>query len=376
MPNPALFTSPLLLQIYAPPFEAAVAAGVGSLMCSYNRITASTYTSEASWACENSDTLLTVLKERFGFEGWVMSDWFATHSTVKAALNGLDMEMPEGRFFGPALQAAVASGAVNESAVDDKVARLLAPLFALGIMDHLLPFGNHSSDVTSPEHTRLARDIAAASTVLLKNNAPPSSSFSSSGAGAAPLLPLDPALPLSVAVVGPCGDAEPITGGGGSGQVRAPVVSGLEGIREVVEAAGGTVAYFSTLDGDDADAATATVAAADAVVVFVGTTSSEGSDRPNLGLGGGQDELVLAAAALNPNTAVVVVSPGAALLGAWAGAVPAVLFTWMPGQEAGHAAADVLFGLADPAGRLAVTLPNTDNEVRRVRWPGQPISLW
>jgi beta-glucosidase len=81
-------------------------------MCSYNRVTASTYTAEAnaSWACENSDTLQGLLKDRFGFDGFVVSDWGAAHSTTKAALSGLDQEMDGGSFFGDALKDAVASG--------------------------------------------------------------------------------------------------------------------------------------------------------------------------------------------------------------------------------------------------------------------------
>jgi beta-glucosidase len=91
-----------MMEIYLPAFEASVNAGVGSFMCSYNRITASTYedASNSSWACENSDTLLTILRGRFDFKGWVMSDWWATHSTIKAAFNGLDQEMPDDYYFG------------------------------------------------------------------------------------------------------------------------------------------------------------------------------------------------------------------------------------------------------------------------------------
>ena len=131
-----------MMEIYAPPFEAAVAdANVGSFMCSYNRITASTYTDEASWACEDKDTLVTLLKERLGFEGWVMSDWTATHSTEKAALSGLDMEMPEMVYFGPLLADAVARGEVNESAIDDKV-RCWCSLPAYSLPKHAPSFSS------------------------------------------------------------------------------------------------------------------------------------------------------------------------------------------------------------------------------------------
>ena len=103
---------------------------------------------------------------------------------------------------------------------------------------------------------------------------------------------------------------------------------------------------------------------ADAAIVFVGTSSGEGHDRKTLGLGESMDALVSTAASLNPATVAVVATPGAVLVGGWVDAVAAALVTWLPGAEGGHAIADVLFGTADPGGRLAVSLPHADNEVR------------
>lgn len=114
-------------ELYLPPFDAAVAAGVGSVMCAYNNVSTERQQQAAHgqsfWACEHPDALTLDLKERLGFAGWVMSDWGATHSTHQAAIAGLDQEMPGSHFFGAALQAAVEAGAVPESTLDDKVCR-------------------------------------------------------------------------------------------------------------------------------------------------------------------------------------------------------------------------------------------------------------
>ena len=146
-------------EMYYPPFAAAVEAGVGSVMCSYNKV-------NGAWSCENPSTLGTDLKHRLGFGGWVMSDWGATHSASIGA--GLDQEMPAGFFMGKPLAAAVANGTVSRAQVDDSALRILTPMFAMGLFDVI---NNHSSgaNVTSQAHNDLARDLAANSTVLLTN---------------------------------------------------------------------------------------------------------------------------------------------------------------------------------------------------------------
>jgi beta-glucosidase len=130
-------------------------------MCSYNRI-------RRVWSCENPETLQRDLKERLGFEGWVMSDWGATHSTSINA--GLDQEMPGAGWMGARLTAAVHAGNVSLAKVDDSARRILTPMFAVGLFD--APNTNTKlNNVTSPEHNALARSLAARSVVLLKNDA-------------------------------------------------------------------------------------------------------------------------------------------------------------------------------------------------------------
>jgi len=188
-------------EMYYPPFEGAVDAGVGSFMCSYNKIS-STSDEAPLWSCENPVTLKHDLKETIGFKGWVMSDWGATHSLSIAA--GLDQQMPDDSYFGAALKQAVDEGKVDISLVDDSVSRILTPMFTMGLFDQ--PNNNTITNVvTSPEHTNAARQIGAESMVLLQNKGD--------------LLPLavEAGAAVKIALIG-MGSVAPVVGGGGSGR--------------------------------------------------------------------------------------------------------------------------------------------------------------
>src|SRR4051812_18469242 len=160
-------------EIYTPAFETAVKQGhVGSVMCSYNRI-------NGPYACENGPMLNGILKNEFGFDGFVVSDWGGTHSTIPSALGGLDMEMgfEPGTYYTDPLKQAVQSGKVPPARLDDMVLRITRVMFRQGIFEHPTPsqpaaFG---SNVETPEDVNLARKVSEAGTVLLENarNAPP-----------------------------------------------------------------------------------------------------------------------------------------------------------------------------------------------------------
>eukprot|EP01127_Copromyxa_protea_P012575 TRINITY_DN3300_c0_g1_i5.p1 TRINITY_DN3300_c0_g1~~TRINITY_DN3300_c0_g1_i5.p1 ORF type:complete len:594 (+),score=128.70 TRINITY_DN3300_c0_g1_i5:106-1782(+) len=322
-----------LHEIYFPAFKAAIDAGVASLMCSYNKV-------NNVYACENEYTLNTVLKNAWGYKGFVMSDWGATHSTVLAANSGLDMQMPDDSFFGAPLAAAVQAGNVTRARLDDMVLRILTSMFSVGIFD-TPQTGDLGVDSRSPEHTKLAREIAAKATVLVKNNDQ--------------LLPISPKY-KTIAVIGDVGEKAPIIAGGGSGHVNADsLVTPFAGISA---RAGENVKVVYAPSSPVADAVKL-ASAADIAIVFVGTTSHEGTDRSDLSLGNGQDELVAAVAAVQNNTVVVVHTPGAVLM-PWEPSVPSILVGFMPGQEDGHAIADVLFGDVNPSGKLPVTFPLTN----------------
>ncbi len=196
-----------LHEIYLPGFEAAVRAGVGSVMGSYNRI-------NGTYACENEEVLTRVLRDELGFEGWVMSDWGATHSTAGALTAGLDMEMPSGRWFGDSLKQAVEDGEVPIEVVDRSVRRILTIMDRFGLLT-----GEPSPrpPIDEAADAAVARRIAEAGAVLLKNEEQ--------------ALPLDDEDLHDLVVVGPAA-AVPLIGGGGSAQVPAfrtePVLRALE----------------------------------------------------------------------------------------------------------------------------------------------------
>jgi beta-glucosidase len=343
-------------QIYQQPFIGAVRAGVSSFMCSYNRI-------NGTWACEN-EVALNQLKKEMGYDGFIMSDWAACHSTVASANAGLDMEMPGDDYFGAKLAQAVNSGEVSMQTVDDKVMRILTAYIASGAFDDPPVQKDINYNVTSDEHNRIARDLAERSLVLLKNDKN--------------LLPLDPTrLPRGIAVLGSAARDSPIVAGLGSGHVEPPyIITGADAIEARMSAAAGAtntagpVVYMPTSAVDEAVAA---AKAADVAVVFVATTSSESYDRTNLSLPYDEDQLVSAVAAVQPNTIVVVTTPGAILM-PWSAEVAGVVMAFLPGQEAGNAIASLLFGDIAPSGRLPLTMPNVENEMEMTveQYPGIP----
>lgn len=285
-------------ELYYPPFWGATKAGLGSIMCSYNKI-------NGVWSCENPETLGN-LKKDLGFEGWVMSDWGATHST--SIMAGLDQEMPGASDMNDAkITAGIAAKNITEAAVDESVTRILTGMFMAGVIDKhdedkmAYDFSKHSANVTSDAAAQLARELSANSTVLLKNEG-----------GVLPLSASD-----KVAVIGLADQDNALTHGGGSGQVVPSwTITPLAGISAA--AGKGKVTYNP---GTDATSAAAAAKAADVAVVFVGSLSSEGSDRKSLSLDDGsvkaitaQDALIEAVVAANPKTVVVLTVPGAILM--------------------------------------------------------------
>ncbi|KAH3762986.1 glycoside hydrolase superfamily [Pelomyxa schiedti] len=325
-------------EIYYPHFKAAIDAGVGSLMCSYNKV-------NDTWACENDHLLNGDMKATLGFQGFVVSDWGAVHSTVESALGGLDLEMPDDQYFGTALAEAVASGEVSEACIDDKVLRILTSMFAVGLFDNPQT-GNRSVDSTSTEHNTLARDLSAAGTVLLKNSNK--------------LLPLDAENLKKIAVIGRQGHDVPLISGYGSGHVRTPyIITPYDGIVE--RATGVNVTYT---DGTIEFEAVQAAKDADVAIVVVGAESTEGVDRLTLALGelgNSEDDLISAVANAQPNTIVVINSPGAVLM-PWESLVPSIVERFFPGQEDGHALSQILFGDVNPSGKLPLTFPMTDDQ--------------
>ena len=332
-------------------FEIAVTEGhPGAVMCSYNKF-------NGDWACENRYLLTDVLKDAWGFKGFVMSDWGGTHSTAKAALAGLDNEEPgnadPGRgLFGDALKRAVENGDVPMARLDDMVHRIVRTEFALGVVDDP-PKGR----VVDPfRGADTAQQIAENGIVLLKN--------------ANAQLPLHAATVKSIALIGSHADTGLLSGGGsaqvdppGSGESRfggPPVWFPTSPMKAIRAKAPGAKVTFN--DGRDPAAAAAFARGAEVAIVFVNQPTSEGRDLPTLNLPDDQDALVSAVAAANPHTIVVLETGGPAAM-PWIDHVSGAIEAWYPGIRGDVALANILFGDVNPSGKLPVTFARSDADL-------------
>jgi len=333
-------------------FEIAIKdSEVGTVMCADTRV-------NGDYACENSYLMNDVLKKAWGFKGWVMSDWGATHSTVKAALAGFDQELPWGRYFGDALKAAVEKGEVPKARLNDMVHRILRTEFALGVFDNP-PLPRPVNPFTGAE---VAQRVAEQGIVLLKN-----------GSGQ---LPLRASSTKSIAVIGSHADVG-VLSGGGSDQVDAaggnavpdgppaadgyiPVWHPSSPLKAIRAKAPNTKVVYEP--GTDFGAAARLAAASDVAIVFVNQHTQEGLDVPDLSLPDNQNQLVSQVAAANPHT-IVVLETGGPVLMPWIDKVSAVLEAWYPGIRGGEAIAGILFGEVNPSGKLPVSFPKGEADL-------------
>ena len=295
-----------------------------------------------------------VLRQQFGYGGFVTSDWGATHSTAASANSGLNMNMPgNDGYYGSALTSAVSSGAVSTATLNSLVTPVLTEMFAFGLFDEP-PAGSPAETATSSGHVADALQLAEEGTVLLKDNG-----------GVLPLTPAD----KSVAVIGADASSSPLTAGGGSAGVNSSgTVTPLQGITAAAPS-GVTVSYN---DGSSDSSAASLAASSSVAVVFAGNSESEGSDLPGIGLPSAENSLISAVAAANPHT-IVVLNTGSAVTMPWLPSVAGVLEAWYPGQQDGTAIAALLFGTADPSGHLTVTFPQSLAQVpasTAAQWPG------
>ncbi len=339
-----------LREIYLPAFEHVVKASQpATVMCAYNKVNG-TFASEHHWL------LTDVLRGEWGFAGYVVSDWGAVVNPVRALAAGLDLEMPStGERSPAALVAAVRAGELDESLLDAAVSRLLTVHDRFGEQDEEQP--------DFDAHHDLAKRIAAASTVMLANDGG--------------LLPLDAAAGGSIAVIGEFARSPRYQGAGSSHIKPTRLDDALTAIlattdREIVFAPG--FRLDGSEDNELLQEATQAAATADVAVLFLGlpdAEESEGFDRTHLRLPEAQYRLVSEVLWSNPNTVVVLSNGGVVDLTGIAGHTPAILESWLGGQAGGSAIAEILFGIAEPGGRLAETIPLalTDTPAH-VNWPG------
>ena len=378
-----------LHEIYLPAFKAAVQeADVWNVMSAYNKL-------NGVHCGENMYLLTDVLKKEFAFKGFVVSDWGSTYSTAPTVNAGMDMEMPGGPpmqkwIANPRTQESgngdgwlvqekvldeVKAGHITEATINDNVERILRVIFLSGIFDHPHTGGG---EVDTPDQRAVALQGATEGIVLLKNEGG--------------LLPLDTAKIHSIAVIGP-NAAVARTGGGGSSLVRPKYsIAPLDGIkRRAGSALQVTYALGVGMEGEDpaqdtADArekalkeAADAAAKADVAIVVVGRYNkleSEGFDVRTMDLPAGQDELIAAVEQANPHTIVVLNTGDPVTMTKWIDRTPVLLDMWYGGQEGGHALASVLFGDANPSGKLPVTLPKKfEDSPAAANYPGKDLEV-
>jgi beta-glucosidase len=345
----------LLRQVYLPPFQATVDAGVATFMSAFNSL-------NGVPATANPVTLSQVLKQEWAFKGFVTSDWNSVGELIpqgvandhamaaqKAILAGVDMDM-EGNAYGPHLAALVKSGAVPESVIDESVRRVLRVKFALGLFDR--PYTEAKpQDGIAPVDAELARKAAEESFVLLKNDG---------------TLPMK-ATGKTIALIGPLADnAGQMLGSWGAKSQANDVVTLRAELPKRVDAAQGHVIYAKGTDilttSDDGFAeAVAAARKSDIVVLALGEDpvwmTGEAASRAHLDLPGNQEALLEAVTATGKPVVLLVFS-GRPLILNWASEhVAAIMQVWYPGIQAGPALANVLLGDSAPSGRLTTSFP-------------------
>jgi beta-glucosidase len=316
----------------------------GAVMCSYNAI-------NGDYVCENKYLLTEVLKKAWKFKGFVVSDWGATHSVVKASAAGLDNEEPEDLYYGAPLKKAVQDGKVPVAELDDHVRRVLRSEFASGIVD----FPRQRSVVDVEGGLETARQIAEQSIVLLKNDKG--------------VLPLNRAKVRSIAIIGTHAD-ESMISGGGSAQVdpagstapkwQAHVWFPTSPLKAVIAKAPGVSVKFAS--GADPATAAALAKESDVAIVFAHQWASEDMDLPNLSLPDNQDAMIDRVASANPRT-IVVLESGTAVTMPWIDKVSGVLEAWYAGSKGADAVANILFGEVNPGAKLPMTFPRSETDL-------------
>lgn len=340
-------------EIYLKPFEMAVVeGGAVSLMPAYNKVN--------GYHCSENEHLLNeILRGDWGFRGITVSDWGATHSTMGAALHGLNVQMTGSNYLGQPVIDSIATGALTEKVVDDKVRELLRVRFAI----KAIPPEECNNEVASqPESRQTAYEVATKSIVLLKNEGR--------------ILPISKDV-KKIAVIGRSADTKTALGGVGAGVKTVYEVTPLEGIRshvaedvEVLYSPGynfpprrnwdGTVDEVNPANEVLCKEAVEVAKDADLVLLFLGTNrevETEGSDRADMFFPAGQEELIKAVAEVNPNIVSVIISGGPCDLRELTKVAPAIVEGWWNGLEGGNALADVLFGNIAPSGKLPFTFP-------------------
>jgi beta-glucosidase len=357
-----LMSERALREIYLPGFKAAVTeAGVYAVMGAYNKF-------RGQWCTENDYLINKILKKEWAFKGLVMSDWGAVHNTMEALWHGTDLEMgtdlsgiPYNKFFlADTVVTLVKKGVIDEKLIDEKVRRILYVMYQTHKFDKRTP-----GAFSTAAHFETARKVAEEGIVLLKNNNN--------------TLPLQTTGIKSIAVIG-VNAARLQSEGGGSSQVRTRYeITPLEGLKNscgnaitISYSPGYEIKKNGKANQQLIDEAVEAAKKADVAIIAGGWThgynkyawtdnayDAEGTDKPDMEMPFGQNELIEAVVKANPRTIVVLLGGGPIDVSAWVNKVPAIIQAWYPGSEGGHALANILLGRVNPSGKLPMTFPKT-----------------
>jgi beta-glucosidase len=339
-----------LREIYLPPFKAAVQeAGVASLMTSYNKV-------NGQYMENNTHLVRDILKDEWGFDGFVATDWWTHLDLVRfSPLGGVDVEMPNAVFYGKNLLEAVRQGKISKSVINDSVSRILREKFSFGLFDEKPAYDLRV--LKSQSHKDLALEAAREGIVLLKNenNA----------------LPLKRDEVRKIAVIGRYANWPRLGDFGSSYVLPSGAVTPLTGIKNKAK-----IVRVTSYMGSSISLAKSYAKSADAVVVVAALNTFDegeksqiaGRDRPNLGLKPQDVKMINAVAEVNPRTIVVIEAGGAITMGNWINNVEGIIMAWYPGVEGGNAIAEVLFGDVNPSGKLPLTFPKSENQLYTFGW--------
>lgn len=351
-----------LREIYLPAFKASVMeGGAYTVMAAYNRF-------RGEWCSEHDFLNRQLLRKEFGFKGVLMTDWSAAHSTVKAALTGLDLEMGTDKkdynewYFADPLIKAVEEGKVPVSVVDEKVANVLRVMYKTNMFDEQIRV---KGTMNTPEHQQAAYTAAAEAAVLLQNKGN--------------LLPLHFDKIKSIAIIGDNATRKHCSGGLSSEIKTLYEITPLQALQQKFGAtvkinfAQGYEKQSVFKEGNNAgqsgankvdwkliDEAVAAARQSDVAIIFGGLNhdfDTESADKQNMDLPYGQEILIQEVAKANPNTVVVIIAGSPVQLAGIVHRAPSILWSWFGGMEAGNAVADLLSGKVNPSGKLPFTLP-------------------
>ncbi|RAH50363.1 beta-glucosidase [Aspergillus brunneoviolaceus CBS 621.78] len=364
-------------ELYLWPFQDAVLAGSVSVMCSYNRV-------NNSYACQNSKTLNGLLKTELGFqEGYVVTDWGAQHAGIAGANAGLDMVMPSTTTWGSNLTTAIANGSLEASRLDDMVTRIIAswyqmnqdtdfPSPGIGMPEDV--YSEHEVVIgTSADEKDALLQSAIEGHVLVKNEnsaLPLQSPRLVSVFGYDAKAPESTSLTLSFDSVMPAIQNYTLWVGGGSGSNSpAYIIAPLDAIQQQAYEDNTAVLWDVSSNDPDVDPASS------ACLVFINSYASEGGDRPGL-VDADSDTLVTNVANKCNNTIVVIHNAGIRLVYDWIdhANVTAVILAHLPGQDTGTAVVDLLYGRANPSGRLPYTVAKQASDYGAILHPAQPVA--